>query len=354
MSDTMKIFAAGLVGSLMTAFLVTAVTAIADGNPATDQVPRLIHYTGTLERDGGAFTGDLPMTFTVYDGADDVWSETQHVSVYAGRFSVMLGATAGGASLSQVVGGADDLYLEIGLDTNGDEEGGEVTLANRQRFLPAPFALWTTAATNFRVHGVVEGGLEVRGSNLDPVDGQPGEFTNVLRLRNGSQSLFMDGNEIVSNGTLYLNGDSGQLVDIGSGLAEGVPYALDVGGRDVEPLADGSDYEATVKIHGGGGNLWMDGNEINSSDTLYLNNETTHAVQVGGAFAFANQACREDACGASNHGLPGGLGFGSWHSWVDCPAGKYVCGMRQRVEPSQGSDADDTAVNDIDIRCCPF
>ena len=53
--------------SLCTAMLVGGLTALADSNPATDQVPRLIPYQGTLEKDGVAVTGQVPLTFSIFD-----------------------------------------------------------------------------------------------------------------------------------------------------------------------------------------------------------------------------------------------------------------------------------------------
>jgi len=51
--------------------------------------------------------------------------------------------------------------------------------------------------------------------------------------------------------------------------------------------------------------------------------------------------------------VPGGTGWGAWRAEVYCPRNHYVCGVRQRVEGSQGR-GDDTSVNDIELRCCPL
>jgi hypothetical protein len=45
--------------------------------------------------------------------------------------------------------------------------------------------------------------------------------------------------------------------------------------------------------------------------------------------------------------------FGTWRSWVSCPAGTAVCGITTRVEGSQGA-GDDTALNGIRFECCQF
>lgn len=40
-----------------------------------------------------------------------------------------------------------------------------------------------------------------------------------------------------------------------------------------------------------------------------------------------------------------------WSSWEYCPVGYAVCGLKTKVEPHGG---DDTAINDIYLKCCPF
>ena len=92
------------------------------------------------------------MTFKLYDGANSssvVWSETQKLSVYQGRFQALLGSssTAKVSALAVAIKNADDLYLGISLETSG----GPVSLANRQRFLPVPYATWSTSAAKFTV-----------------------------------------------------------------------------------------------------------------------------------------------------------------------------------------------------------
>ena len=48
-----------------------------------------------------------------------------------------------------------------------------------------------------------------------------------------------------------------------------------------------------------------------------------------------------------------GADWGNWSEIKYCPKETYVCGMRQRVEPSQGK-GDDTAMNAVEFYCCPF
>jgi len=48
---------------------------------------------------------------------------------------------------------------------------------------------------------------------------------------------------------------------------------------------------------------------------------------------------------------PSNTAFGTWRGWVSCPAGTAVCGMKTRVEGSQGV-GDDTSLNGVQLECC--
>ncbi len=184
-----------VVTSIATTFATTALflgaQAFADGQPSTDGVPRQIPYRGTLEKDGEPVSGTVSMTFSLFDGLADTeadWSETQLVTVYAGEFSVLLGASSAmaAATLEAVVANADDLYLSVALQTG---DGVSVPLSNRQRFLPVPFALWTPNATNL----VIEG------------DDNTGEVAALVVRDPAGNSLLVDGDEVESSKALLVN-----------------------------------------------------------------------------------------------------------------------------------------------------
>ncbi|MBM4372322.1 MAG: hypothetical protein FJ098_11750, partial [Deltaproteobacteria bacterium] len=306
MKDIVRLSLAGFAGALFALTLAFGLRALADGDPATDQVPRYIPYQGTLEKDGVGMSATVTLTFQLYDGADaatPVWTEELAVPVYAGRFTALLGSSSGVSvtSLTETVRDADDLHLAI-LIEDGEQQ---VPLSNRQRFMPLPYALWSTSATDFRVAGTVMGGLRVIGDNVESAPGQPGEFTSSLKLTNGSQSMYLDGNEIVSNGPLYLQGDSNQSVVAGwNHYASANVRGLTVYGADVE-LQSGSttEYVGALKVVNGTEALWADGNEINASGKLYINNETGQDVELGadlfvdGRIDGAHIPCREAVCG---------------------------------------------------------
>ncbi|XP_056113732.1 vitelline membrane outer layer protein 1-like [Rhinichthys klamathensis goyatoka] len=47
-----------------------------------------------------------------------------------------------------------------------------------------------------------------------------------------------------------------------------------------------------------------------------------------------------------------GLNWGDWGDWSATCEGKGICGLQTRVEESQGSEGDDTALNDVIMFCC--
>jgi hypothetical protein len=52
--------------------------------------------------------------------------------------------------------------------------------------------------------------------------------------------------------------------------------------------------------------------------------------------------------------VDGGAPWGDWRGATFCPDDHYVCGIEQKVELVQGTNRDDTAVNDLKLWCCPF
>jgi hypothetical protein len=47
----------------------------------------------------------------------------------------------------------------------------------------------------------------------------------------------------------------------------------------------------------------------------------------------------------------GSHGWGAWKDWSYCPADTAICGIKTKVEASQGG-GDDTALNDVELQCC--
>jgi len=127
-------------------------------------------------------------------------------------------------------------------------------------------------------------GLTVTGSDSN------GSSQSVLYLINGSlpfQMLFMDGNEIDSNGTLYLNHNSQQDIrlcdsggNVGIGTAPSADMKLHINGNDVN--SDLSD--ATLKIEDSNSHtMFLDGNQIERVSYLnYYSGYSLYLVKGGG------------------------------------------------------------------------
>lgn len=142
--------------------LLTPRDANADGNPATDSVPRVVPYQGTLSRDGDPVTGSVALRFTLWDGEAQVWTEDHEVLASAGRFSVLLGSVS---PVESTLRSADALDLSVTV-LNGPGPEDDVALTGRQRFVSAPLALWAASAADVDVARDVrvERNLEVDGT----------------------------------------------------------------------------------------------------------------------------------------------------------------------------------------------
>ncbi|MEL6180887.1 MAG: hypothetical protein AAFS10_18145, partial [Myxococcota bacterium] len=148
-----------IIGALLGAFLTTVWSAFADGDPATDNVPRMLPYQGVLELNGepvhAAGEDALWIQFAIYDGPDapmPVYTQRKRIEVFSGRFTTTLGEIGDeGESLVDVIQAADDLRLGMTMLNDPADDGDDVALTNRQQLMATPYALWTTSATNIAV-----------------------------------------------------------------------------------------------------------------------------------------------------------------------------------------------------------
>ena len=275
---------------------------LADQNPATDGVPRLIAYQGTLELNGEAYPeSTVDMVFRLYDGESgpEVWSESQTVPVYGGNFAVLFGSTSAASSnlLQTAVTNADDLYLEIELIT----ANGTVPLTGRQRFVPVPYSLWTSTATNLKVSGAENDGSVA-----------------AMRVTNGSSTLLVDGDEIDSNTTLNLNVNSRQGVRLGgSTYLDGVDVIF-----DPDP---GRGDGGRALVHG-------------TSDSLVLNyaGDLSGGTSVQSGLSVQGNLSAQSSLTVSGNLVANSNTHGTcvWTSWFSeekgsmfCASGEFVAGM---------------------------
>lgn len=185
-------------------------SANADSRRDTETVPRVIAYTGTLERDGNAVSVMVPMRFALSTaGGTQIWAEERSalptrscsgladcgVAVHSGTFSVMLGQYT---ALTATVLDAEDVYLSIAVHDGTDW----VSLNGRQRITPTPYALWSLSGTDMSVGG----DLSV-AQTLD-VDGTV-DVLGAATLRGGAtiNGATTINNGLTTNGTATFNND---------------------------------------------------------------------------------------------------------------------------------------------------
>ncbi len=354
--------------SVLSSILITGAIAVANYKAVPDTVPRQIPYRGNLDLDGEPYNGSLDMSFSLYrssSGGEAAWTETQSVTVYGGRFSALLGSSSSQSveALTGIVTAGDDLYLEVSLDGN--------VLMGRQRFFPAPFALWTTTSTDFNVdHDMVVGNnLSVNGNVT--MNGTGFSFGGHAGRGDGGRALVHDHDD-----TLVINysGDFSGGVKIGGPIVGSehndfnsiTPLHLKTGnqhmkmdGNEIDSYSDSgegaelwlnSNSQARVNT---GGNFRVDTNaEVGNNLNVDMNATVGHDLNVGGRLYFSKRNCR-DGCGEIHvMNVDGGREFGSWGSYTFCVEGYYVCGLQQKTDWC--SDCDDTGVADTAIICCPF
>jgi hypothetical protein len=162
----------------MVAILATGITtawAVVDGNRATSDLLSggiIVPYDGYLMVDSTPLNDTRTVAFELWDDADStndavhlIWSETQDVRFYNGRFSVGLGSgtpTSGDNFDDTVLDGAQ-LYLAIQVQ---DSQETWVPLAGRQAIEAVPYAAWSANAADLNVAGTLDvgGNAQVGGT----------------------------------------------------------------------------------------------------------------------------------------------------------------------------------------------
>ncbi len=303
-------------------------------------VPQLINYQGWLtNKDGEPLNATVSVQFRIYDqetGGNELWSETQSVSVVDGIFSVLLGPVT---PIPYSVFNGDDRYLAL-------QVGNDSEMTPRKRLVSVGYTFRAYDAD--KIDGIdgssftqkVDGVSPGNNGNIDLVAGAniiitPDDFTNRITISTSSGAggdnlgdhtatkniilngkwLSGDGDDegmtIQNNGNVSIGTDSPELVyklqviggnggvkslatsataiigesSTGTGVfgksSGGNPgvYGESVngfGGVFVGPDNDGTN--AAVKIMSGSDELLMDGNEIDGLNELYLNKNSDKNV----------------------------------------------------------------------------
>ena len=257
-----------LASMIIGAGVLSATLAVADGQRSTQSVlgsDIIMPYDGYLMVDATPITGVRTIKFDLYQsptGGNAVWTESQTVNLYNGRFSVGLGSAT---SLTDTILDAEKLYLSMTI-VESDAQGNvvEIPLAGRQSIEPAPFAAWAANSADKQVAG----NLDVAGNATVAGSATVTGATNVGSLSVAGTSALTG--DVTAAGKLTVNGDT----QLGNNNQDRVQIT----GRE----NDGS--VAALRIADGSGALLMDANELDSTNTLQLNTNSGNSVEVGGGF----------------------------------------------------------------------
>ncbi|MEL6177720.1 MAG: hypothetical protein AAFS10_02145 [Myxococcota bacterium] len=200
-----------LAGGLVLGALLLTLHAAADGDPATDNVTRVIPYHGVLKFNGEPVTAtgeNAPwLRLNITDGsgpeAPVIYAQSVQVNVYAGRFTALLGPTDdNGADIDTAIARADNLHLRMTvLNTHNPNDPAstaddDVALMHAQPLGLTPYAVWATHATDFEVaQGLTTDRADIANLNTSTlntatvratdatVNALPGEISLNSRLR---------------------------------------------------------------------------------------------------------------------------------------------------------------------------
>lgn len=232
---------------------------------ATDNLPRVIAYDGTLAFEGEEVDGAVDLRFALYDKDDfALWSEElEDVAVADGRFSVLLGEES---SLSAAVLQSGSIYLGVEMKPEGTSDW--IALEGRQMLAAAPRAMWAANASDLTTSGslTVAGAASFTATSTATALGDlvipkaaatfslgstggphgiafadPGEAGAQLVFRTSANKLVLEGTNDLSDGTdVFAAATSdGSVVTTGAGDLDGT---VQVNGGDltVSPSASGT------------------------------------------------------------------------------------------------------------------
>jgi hypothetical protein len=185
-------------------------------------IPKIIHFQGVLEDDGGTpLEGSHSVTFAIYgvgSGGTALWSETLDVACEGGLFAATLGLTA-----------AIDLSFSeqywLGCQVSGDEE-----MTPRYRLSSVPYAIYTAIADSATVAATAS---VARGIDWDDIWDVPFGFSDGIDNTGADSAHTHDGryytkDELSAAGTINDVSnpvDWTKLKDVPAGFSDGVDNA---------------------------------------------------------------------------------------------------------------------------------
>ena len=248
----------------------------------------------------------------------------------------------------------------------GPDAENQVPLSNKQQFMPVPYAMWSTAATDFVINStaLIEGTTAVTASDQD----------GPLIIRDPeSGQMALDGDELDSNRTLLLNWRSEEPVMTGGPLsARGDIKLGKLDGTHIHRVATYGDGDQMDFNPDGAGAKSRFGHHVQVNSTLTAtglvtagnvsttNLTTSGAVNLnynpsGNALVVKGKANFQNTVS----GLTGTIVWsdcetidlnsaGDSQSDRDCPDNKWLRGARVQDHNNVGGDG--TLIHEF--RCC--
>ena len=376
----------------------------------TAVVPGKIPVQGTLmDKDGNLIDDDAAqIIFIIYDAeteGNELWREERTLFVEKGNLAVYLGEIE--PVTYEKIGGQDELWLSV---TYGGEEMSRIQLGSVPYALEAQTAhnaeavgkySETTLDDYFSV-ACAEGSYLRGWSGTSPIcETDEGGDNNGTTYTSGT-GIIIDGDVISVDQTidLYVAG-TGIDIDAGTNTISVNPsvfattdhnhdsryylksevysksetyaksdvytktesdgryytktqsdgrYHLKSGDMIISGSENNGSSAALKVISNGTQTIFIDGNEIDSNDQLYLNNNSRNNIRIGGQLTSITGRETQDIA------TPGGLDRGTWQSptYTECPEDYYVCGIAVRTD-SMGCNSSlpgGCGVTDISIKCC--
>lgn len=143
--------------------LLALVLVLAGGRTALAVPMQLAHQGYLSDSDGGAVTGSVVITFSLWDEEESgslVWTESRTVEVVDGSYSTLLGS---GMPIAEVLIQEPSLWLQL-------EIGGEALLP-RHPVASAPYAVVAETAVNLDGGTVNASSVSIAGSEIIDVNG---------------------------------------------------------------------------------------------------------------------------------------------------------------------------------------
>jgi len=303
---------AWLGGSILTAALLLALRAQADGDLTSNAVPRHIPYRGVLELDGASYNGDIDMEFRIFaseTATTAAWTEIQTVTVIDGKFMVLLGSTSGTSlnGLDDALSVADDVHLDVVIKAADGDKQMQTKSTGRKRFVPVPYAAWTSTSTTFDVASQLT-------INANLVATMIGTDKGPLEIEDGGvPDMFLDGDDVASTNILWINRDSKQIVQFNG--------PLDIDDDHISAwngTSSGVTDHGNMVSHMSGNQLRIDPDTNGVNTTTRIESDVTFEENVSGLTATVDISSGCTTIDTTTF---------TDTRWVDCPSNTAIAGI---------------------------